>query len=78
MLVLRNIEKKTDRIEADYYPENQEAKGHLCIGLPDESVIRHIPVPGYEYSAAASHAKKELIRLAKLNHLPKEKIVMWY
>lgn len=78
MVVLRAIKRSQNKIEADYYPENREACGHIVIRLPDGERLENTPAPGYEHTTSASHAQTELLRLAKLEKLPQEKYVLWY
>ena len=78
MLVLRNIRRTAEFIEADFYIEGEEPKGHVKISLPDGEYLEVIPSPKYTHSTAPSHAKYELQRLAKRETLPEEKKVFWY
>lgn len=78
MIVLKEIKMSQNRIEADYYPENENVCGHISIGLPKGDTIELIPARGYEHTTCASHAKMELLRLAKLERIPREKTVVWY
>lgn len=77
MLVLRKIEKRDNIIEADYYPENKPAKGHIKIDLGTNEVISLEEPEGYGNSGLL-HAKRALIKMAVLETLPEERFVMWY
>ena len=78
MLVLRNIKRKGNVIEANYFPEASNAKGFISLSILDGEVIIHVCPKGHEFSPSAAHAKKALIRISTLEDLPKEKTVMWY
>ena len=49
-------------------------KRKRVLSLKDEEIIEHQNVSSF----AASHVKRELKRLAKMEKPPKEKIVLWY
>lgn len=74
MVILKNIAKTESDISADYYPEGRSEKGFMSLSLKDEEIIEHQNVSSF----AASHVKRELKRLAKMEKPPKEKIVLWY
>jgi hypothetical protein len=74
MVILKNIKKTNDNISADYFPEGKEPKGFMKMDLTNEEIIEHDNTSSF----AASHVWKELRRLAKLDHPPKEKTVLWY
>lgn len=74
MVTLKNITKTEDSIFADYYPEGRDIRGFMKIRLADEEIIEHQNVSSF----AAAHVRRELIRLAKRENLPKEKILLWY
>lgn len=78
MIVLKNIKKDEHSIEADYYPEGVGARGYVKISLPDGEYLEVIPSPEYPNSSDPAHARYELLRLAELETLPKEKTVLWY
>lgn len=74
MVILKNIKRTEDNISADYYPEGKGLKGFMKMRLSDQKIIEH-EVSGM---VAAPHVRYELIRLAKVDNLPKEKAVLWY
>lgn len=74
MVILKNITKTSDAISAEYYPEGKKIKGFMKIGLNGKEVIEHDNVSSF----AAPHVRRELIRLAKMEEVPKEKTVLWY
>ena len=79
MIVLKNIKKNDHSIEADFYPEGVGSRGFVKISLPDGDFIEKIPSADYPGSGSAfSHAQDELLRIAKLDKIPKEKTVLWY
>ncbi len=78
MVILRNIKRTDTTMEADFYVEGEEPKGYVKISLPDGEYLEVIPSPKYTHSTAPSHAKYELLRLAKREKLPEEKKVFWY
>lgn len=78
MLVLRNIKRKGNVIEANYYPEASDAKGFMSLSILDGEVINHVWPEGHEFSPSAAHAKKALMKISTLENLPKEKTVTWY
>lgn len=75
MVILKNIMKTETEISTDYYPEGHEPKGFMKMRLLDREVIEH---EGSTNSMAPSHVKRELVRLSKMDNLPKEKTVLWY
>ena len=78
MVVLRAIKRSQNKIEADYYPENREACGHIAIRFPDGERLEHTPAPDCWYQWYVPHAEEELLRLAEREKLPQEKFVLWY
>ena len=78
MLVLRNINKKDNIIEADFYPEDGKEYGHIKVDLITGKYISLDLAKGYEHSTCPSHAKRELIAMAKMEEFPVERVVMWY
>lgn len=74
MVVLKNIIKKNDYIQAEYYPENSPKKGFMKIRIPDFTVIEHDNAS----SISASHVRRELIELSSQKIIPKQKTVLWY
>ena len=78
MLVLRNISKSNNTIEADFYPEDGKEYGHIKVDLLTGKYISITLAKGYENSTSPSHARRELIAMANLAELPKERMVMWY
>lgn len=73
-VILKNIKKTNDSISADYYPEGKEPKGFMKIQTSDETVTEHENASMF----AASHVKKELKRMVKMDNPPKEKTLIWY
>ena len=81
MVLLKNIKKTDDYIEADYYPEATDAAGHIRIGN-DKNVIS-VSYSEEDNSVLRSyfvHARKRLRELLDVesNSVPKETVVMWY
>lgn len=70
MVLLKNIVLSEDAISCDYYPEDGENKGFIV----NDEIVEH----NCASLCAAAHVYRELKRLSKLNHLPKEKTVYWY
>lgn len=52
--------------------------GFLVIDLLTEEVKHLDRAPGYEYGMSASHARRELVRMAKAGDKRTERVVMWY
>ena len=75
MVVLKNIKKSENYIEADYYLEGTD-KGYMKIKLLDGTVVEHVKPDEIAYGS--SHARRELMRMAMLEQMPKEKTVIWY
>lgn len=78
MVILRNIKRTENTMEADFYPEGRGAKGFVKISLPVGEYLEVIPSPEYPHSSDPAHARYELLRLAELETLPEEKTVLWY
>lgn len=78
MVVLRNIERKKDTIEADFYPEDSKEAGHVVVDIESKKIISKVDVKGYEFFSYAHHAKNGLIDLIEKEELPEKYIVMWY
>lgn len=74
MVLLKNIVLSEDAISCDYYPEDGENKGFMKVNLVNDEIVEH----NCASFCAAAHVYRELKRLSKLNHLPKEKTVYWY
>ena len=74
MVILKNIIKTENNISADYYPEGRTEKGFMSMDLKNEEIVEHHNVSSF----AAAHVRLELKRLAKMEQLPKEKILLWY
>ena len=74
MVVLKNKQKTGNSISADYDPEGADLKGGMKVSVEDGMILEHHNVSSF----SASHVLWELRRLAKLEHPPKEKIVLWY
>ena len=78
MLILKNIRMKDNIISADYYPEGEPEFGHIEIDVNSGEIVVLKKAPIYMHSPFATHAKYELMRLAKLEKLPEERTVLWY
>lgn len=74
MVVLKNINRDDNYISADYYPENNKAKGFMKINITNEEIVEH----DCASNCASAHVLRELRRLAKVNNLPKVKKLLWY
>lgn len=75
MLILRNIKKGDNTIEADYY-DIDDNKGHMKISLPDGEIIEHEKI--FEVAYGSSHVRRDLLRTAKLDKMPEKRVVRWY
>ena len=78
MVLLKNIQRGDDYIEADYYVEGESPCGHIRIRLSDGERIQLTLAPGHEYSTAPAHAHRRLLELAERDTLPEESRVYWY
>ena len=75
MLILRNIKRDNGSIEADYYDLDRK-KGYMKVSLPDGEIIEHEKKDEIDYGS--SHVRHDLVRISALEHLPKERKVIWY
>ncbi|MBE6537975.1 MAG: hypothetical protein E7671_00730 [Ruminococcaceae bacterium] len=81
MIILKNITKNDNIIEADYFPdiENEEINGHIKVDVATSEVISYTVAHGYEnYKFILYHAQNDLLRIAHLDPLPAERKVIWY
>jgi len=78
MLVLRNIVRSKDFIQADFFPEDGNEKGFVKISLSDGQLISSRKALGYEHSTMLAHAIYQLRRLMTLRELPRESRTIWY
>ncbi len=79
MLRLKNIAKSDTAISADYYPEDSEEKGFVCIDT-ETGVVLDSKTTSYDASINAylSHAVLSLKKMISADTLPSETIIMWY
>lgn len=77
MITLKNIEIKGNFIEADFYSDGKEFKGHIRINTETkETESYNLPS---EYSETdLFFAKQGLKKLIGETEVPKEKTIMWY
>lgn len=79
MLLLKNIEKDSHFIKANYIPEDSEEIGFICIDVSTGEIVESKttsfdePLGGYLY-----HAAKALQKMIDSDDIPKERLVMWY
>lgn len=74
MVVLKNINRGNDYIEAEYFPDNSSKKGFMRIRVSDSVVVEHQNAS----MTSAPHVKKELLKLLSQKKIPKQKTVLWY
>lgn len=77
MITLKRIKRENNIIEADYYPEDSKECGYFKLNTDNGNILEFKSAEGYG-KVTASHAKRELLRIAKLESLPEEKTIMWY
>ena len=79
MLRLKNIVRNDKQISADYYPENSDEKGYICVDIQTGNVLCckkstfDQNLGSYSY-----HAAQALRNLLPLIQIPSERLVMWY
>ena len=79
MLHLKNIVRNDTQISADYYPEDSDEKGYICVDIRTEEIVRHKctsydgPLNTYAY-----HAAQALRRMIPRAELPINPCIMWY
>lgn len=74
MVILKKIQKTGNSISADYYPDGEDVEGFMKISIEDGTILEHHNVSSF----SASHVLRELKRLARSEHPPKERRVLWY
>lgn len=77
MLRLKNIKIGSEYAEADFYPEDSQAAGHIVVNLSTNEIESCVEVYGYGDSYKG-HALQRLIKMAKENDIRTECTVMWY
>ena len=77
MLRLKNVKIGSEYAEADFYPEDGQAHGHVVIDLSKEEIISCVDVSGYGASYRG-HALQRLIKMAEEKDYRSECLVMWY
>ena len=77
MLRLKNISIAGNTAEADFFPEDGAAYGHIVVDLESEEIIHIDHASGYEM-IYPGHARKQLVHMAKSNDCRSECTVMWY
>lgn len=75
MLILKNIKRNHNSIEADYYDIDNN-KGYMKVSLPDGKIIKHDKISEIAYGS--SHVQRDLVRISVLDKLPTERKVLWY
>jgi len=78
MITLKNIKRENNIISADYYIEDEPGRGYIEVDFLTGKIVFLQAPPGYENFSCASHAKRELMRLSKVEKLPERKVVLWY
>lgn len=76
MLRLRNVKIGSEYAEADFYPEDGPAAGHVVVDLSDGEIVSCVDVPGYGASYSG-HARQRLMKMAKECDARSECLVMW-
>ena len=77
MLRLKNIKIGSEYAEADFYPEDSQAFGHVVVDLSNGAIISCIRAPGYGESYVG-HARQRLVEMDRDNDSRSECLVMWY
>lgn len=77
MVRLKNIRFHNRIAEADYYPEEGFAKGHLVVDLESEE-IRSFERAGDSGDSYLGHARARLVEMYKEGSTRKECLIMWY
>ena len=78
MITLKNIKREGNIISADYYIEDDPGRGYIEVDFATEKTVFLQAPPGWENYSCASHARRALIRLSKVEKLPEIKKVLWY
>lgn len=81
MVRLKNIKINDRTAEADYFPEDSTAPGHIVVDLSSEEIMSATYADGYEPPYDASykgHALWTLLEMAKAGDTSTERLVMWY
>ena len=78
MITLKKIKREGNIISADYYIEDDSGRGYVEVDFTTEKIIFLQAPPGWENYSCASHAKRELLRIAKSDTIPEERTVLWY
>lgn len=79
MVRLKNIKRNNNIIECDIIPEDSAEYGHVAVNI-DSAAVESFSLPeNYETCIShVHHAKRALLKIAKDEDLPEEKLVMWY
>ena len=79
MVVIRNITKNSDVIEFDYYPENENIKGHIKYNHKTKSIISQTKT---DYDAAMDYSGHSVVAVERFieqnKEFPTEIFEMWY
>lgn len=79
MLTLINIKKGKNVIEAEYYNEDEKDKlYYIKIDIISGEIVTLKKPKASIYGTAASHARRALVNLAKLDSVPPKHTVIWY
>lgn len=78
MVILRNIKRNENLIEADYFPDGGNLFGHLVVDTISGKLVSYTDIPGISYRGALHHGKRRLLKIKDLNPLPVEEKEMWY
>lgn len=79
MVRLKKINRTGNTIEADYYPEDSSAAGHIVLDISTGKIKQHIKSDFCSsVTMYSNHAAYKLMQLAQEENLPDEYTVMWY
>lgn len=79
MLILKNIEKNSKIIYAEYESENSGEIGAITIDIKTKKVIQETRTKFDEkFPIYLSHAIYAMKKMIEETSIPSEKIVMWY
>lgn len=84
MVILKNVTKKDNYIECDYFPEGKDAKGHIIYDFKADKPIEKKLSPRYdEIEIYFNYALKRLKRIIKSDDFKNgefkgEYAALWY
>lgn len=77
MVRLKNIQFHDGIAEADYYPEEGLAKGHIVVDLGSEEILTFERAGDFGNSYLG-HARARLVEMHKEGSTRTECLIMWY